>query len=131
VDQPNSRRPPRNPIPFVRRDEVVEETVLFVENVAMQGHVRIGSVIVGDEMLVTRSFRQKGLVDPPHRHDDHESIGVLLSGRLSLVIDGEEFVASPGDAWLHRKGVVHSSIALEDCTQIEIKSPPRRTWNTG
>lgn len=97
---------------------------------ALQGFCRVGLALVGDAMLLTRGFRQKGLVDPPHRHDDHESIGFLLSGRLQLTIDGQDFVAEPGDIWVHRRGVVHSSVALEDCVQIEAKSPPRRTWST-
>jgi len=45
------------------------------------------------------------------------------------VIGGEGFVAKAGDAWIHPKGVPHWSEALEDCLAVEIKSPPRKTWN--
>jgi len=123
-----ARRPPRSAVPFRRAGDVVEAPITKIEGASLDGICRLGLVLVGDEALVTRSFRGKGLIDPPHRHDDHEAIGMLLSGRLELVIDGETFVAGPGDAWLHRRGVVHSSVALEDCVQIEVKSPPRRTW---
>lgn len=126
----NDRVPPPSETPFRPGSEVREDVIHGVENVVMGGFCRIGLMLAGEAMLLTRSFRQKGLVDPPHRHDDHESIGFLLSGRLQLVIDGQEFVAGPGDAWVHRRGVVHSSVALEDCVQIEAKSPPRRTWST-
>lgn len=124
------RIPPRSESPFAAAADVRLDEIASVEDVAMQGLARIGLMLVGEDVLITRSFRGKGLVDPPHCHDDHESIGFLLSGRLRLVIDGQEFVAGPGDAWLHRRGVVHASEALEDCEQIEVKSPPRRTWLT-
>jgi quercetin dioxygenase-like cupin family protein len=122
------RRPESNSTPFVSAGDVAEHTIETIEGVPLDGICRLGLLIAGENALVTRSFRGRGLVDPPHRHDDHESIGVLLSGRLKLTIDGQEFVAGPGDAWLHRRGVVHASVALEDCIQIEVKSPPRRTW---
>ena len=41
---------------------------------------------------------------------------------------GREFIAGPGDSWVHPRGVPHYSEALEDCVQIEVKSPPIRTW---
>ena len=123
-----ARRPQANARPFVRGRDIVEDTIETIEGVPLDGVCRLGLLIAGENALVTRSFRGRGLVDPPHRHDDHESIGVLLAGRLKLTIGGEEFVAGPGDAWLHRRGVVHSSVALEDCVQIEVKSPPRQTW---
>lgn len=45
-----------------------------------------------------------------------------------LVIGGKEFIAEAGDAWIHPRGVPHFSEALEDCIQVEVKSPPRKTW---
>lgn len=126
----DDRIPSVSDIPFVSAASVTLDDIAGVEDVPMLGLARIGLMLAGESMLITRSFRGKGLVDPPHRHDDHESIGFLISGRLRLVIDGTAYVAGPGDAWLHRRGVVHASEALEDCEQIEIKSPPRRTWRT-
>jgi len=49
---------------------------------------------------------------------------------LRNVIDGKEFIAEPGATWRHPTGVVHSSEALEDCVQIESKTPPRKTCIT-
>lgn len=128
AEKDDPRRPIPSARPFVRAGETVEHPIVRIEDVALTGECRLGLVIAGENALMTRSFRGKGLIDPPHRHDDHESIGMLLSGKLHLTIDGEEFVAGPGDVWLHKRGVVHASVALEDCVQIEIKSPPRRTW---
>lgn len=77
---------------------------------------------------MTRRTRKKGLIDPLHQHDDHESMAILLPGKLRMVIDGNESILGPGDSWLHPHGVPHYSEAHEDCVQIEIKSPPIRTW---
>jgi quercetin dioxygenase-like cupin family protein len=127
-EQNDPRKPPPSTRPFVRASDVIEHPIKRIEDVVLSGECRLGLVIAGENALMTRSFRGKGLIDPPHCHDDHESIGMLLSGKLHLTINGEEFVAGPGDVWLHKRGVVHASVALEDCMQIEIKSPPRRTW---
>lgn len=115
---------------FSRRDELVAEQLDEVEGVKEQGHVVVRKLLVGDEILLLHVYRKKGLIDPVHKHMDHESMGYLISGRLRLVIGGQEFIAEPGTSWMHPPGVDHFSEALEDCEQIEIKSPPRKTWTT-
>jgi quercetin dioxygenase-like cupin family protein len=115
---------------FARRDDIQAERLDTVEGVKEQGHVEVRKLLVGDEILLLHVFRKKGLIDPVHKHMDHESMGYLISGRLRLVIGGEEFIAEPGTAWMHPVGVDHFSEALEDVEQIEIKSPPRKTWTT-
>ncbi|KAI3596428.1 hypothetical protein D8I24_7352 [Cupriavidus necator H850] len=115
---------------FANRDDIPPEQIAEVEGVKEQGHVEVRKMLVGDEMLFLHVYRKKGLIDPVHKHMDHESIGYLISGRLRLVIGGQEFIAEPGTSWLHPAGVEHFSEALEDCEQVEIKSPPRKTWVT-
>ena len=80
--------------------------------------------------LMLHVLREKGLIDPVHKHMDHETVAYLIKGRLRLVIGGEEFIAEAGTSWIHPRGVEHFSEALEDCEQLEIKSPPRKTWTT-
>ena len=113
---------------FVRSAEVPPERITSVEGVLEQGHVVVRKLMVGDEILLLEVERKKGLIDPIHKHMDHESMGYLIKGRLKLIIGGEEFIAEPGSSWMHPVGVDHYSEALEDCFQIEIKSPPRKTW---
>lgn len=85
-------------------------------------------LIVGEHVMFLSAFKEKGLHDPLHQHDDHESIGFQLKGRQRVLIDGQEFLAEEGDAWYHPAGVIHMSEALEDTIQLEMKSPPMRTW---
>jgi len=93
-----------------------------------QGELSVTVLMVTENMLVLRAWRGKGLVDPIHQHDDHESVATLLSGKLKMQIGDKGFIAGPGDVWRHPPGVPHFSEALEECVQIEIKSPARKTW---
>ena len=92
------------------------------------GDIKVRLLMAGSDSLLVEGFKGKGTVDPMHVHEDHESIVYLLKGRMRLIIDGEEFVAEQGDVWRHPRGVPHFSEALEDCVQLEVKSPPRKTW---
>lgn len=115
---------------FTVRDEIPVERLASVEGVKPKGRVEARRVMVGNEILMLHVFREKGLVDPVHKHMDHETVAYLIKGRLRLVIGGKEFIAEPGTSWIHPRGVEHFSEALEDCEQLEIKSPPRKTWVT-
>lgn len=113
---------------FATIEETAPERLATVEGVKMLGQVDVRKLLVGNDILFLHVYRKKGLIDPKHKHDDHETIAYLIKGRLRLVIGGQEFIAGPGTAWMHPRGVEHFSEALEDCEQLEIKSPPRKTW---
>ena len=109
--------------------QIPEEPVHTIEGHAEQGQLSLKVLMATKDFVVLKAWRGKGLVDPPHKHDDHESVATLISGRMRMQIGDETFEVGPGDTWRHPPGVVHSSVALEECVQIEIKSPPCRTWN--
>lgn len=104
--------------------DLIEE----VEGQRLDKPVEVKVVMKSDTMLMLSITRPKGMRDPTHQHDDHETSCHLVSGKLKLWIGGEEFVAAPGDTWFHPKGVPHWSEALEDSVQVEVKSPPVKTW---
>ena len=108
--------------------DIPEESIHAIEGAAEQGDLSVKVLMVTENFVMLRIWRGKGLIDPVHQHDDHESVATLLSGKLNMWIGDEEFVAGPGDAWRHPPGVPHYSEALEECEQIEIKSPARKTW---
>ncbi len=114
--------------PFVKAGEARTVEVSALEGRALQRALAITPMLVGRDMMFMEVRRPKGMLDPEHSHDDHESICYLVSGRMRVVIDGEEFEAGPGDVWVHLPGVKHYHETLEDSLQIEIKSPPRRAW---
>jgi quercetin dioxygenase-like cupin family protein len=115
---------------YVPGDSIPADSVSLVEDVVEEGRLTVKPLMVGEEIIFIEAFKGQGMVDPYHKHDDHESVGYLLSGKLRLVIGDQEFIANPGDAWLHPRGVMHLSEALEDSIQLEVKSPPRKTWYT-
>lgn len=115
---------------FTTLDAIAPERLASVEGVQPMRKVEVRRVMVGNEILMLHVLREKGLVDPVHQHDDHETVAYLIKGRLRLVIGGKEFIAEAGTSWIHPRGVAHFSEALEDCEQLEIKSPPRKTWTT-
>lgn len=112
------------------RNSIEPERLDKVEGVDEAGHVVVRRLMVGENILFLHVLRAKGLIDPTHKHDDHESVGYLVKGRMRVRIGDKEFIATPGTCWRHPAGVLHYSEALEDCEQIEIKSPPRKTWTT-
>ena len=116
---------------FQRGSEVPATVTGTIEGMAKTAPVAIRPLIVGEGFVLLSAFKEQGLVDPLHRHDDHESIAYQLSGSQRLVIGGEEFVSEPGDAWYHAPGMPHSSTTLADSLQLEIKSPPMNTWGGG
>lgn len=115
---------------FTTLAEIATERLAAVEGVRPNGRVDVRRAMVGEDILMLHVFREKGLIDPVHKHDDHETVAYLIRGKLRLVIGGEEFIAGPGTSWRHPRGVEHFSEALEDCEQLEIKSPVRKTWVT-
>jgi quercetin dioxygenase-like cupin family protein len=100
-----------------------------LEGHASSGVVDLKPLMVGQDMLLVEIFEQAGVRVPAHSHDDHESIVYLIRGRMELTIGDEVMIAEAGDVWRHPVGVSHSSVTLEDSVAIEIKSPPRKTWN--
>lgn len=110
--------------------DIPPERLGAVEGVKPKGKVVVRRAMVGEDILMLHVWREKGLIDPLHQHDDHETVAYLIKGRLRLVIGGEEFIAEAGTSWRHPRGVPHFSEALEDCEQLEIKSPPKKTWVT-
>jgi quercetin dioxygenase-like cupin family protein len=123
------RKVPRSESVFIDGANAPSITVHAIEGVQETGEISFKKLIFGDDVMMVEVFRRKGMIDPKHNHPDHESICYLVSGRARVWVGGQEFIAEPGSAWLHAPGVDHYSEALEDCVQVEVKSPPRKTWD--
>lgn len=125
------RRLSKTPDVFVEGATFPSVRMKVLEGQDSTGVVDLKPLMIGDDMLLVEIFEQAGASVPFHSHDDHESIVYLIRGRMELVIGDKTFIAKSGDVWRHPIGVAHSSVALEDCVAVEIKSPPRKTWNPG
>jgi quercetin dioxygenase-like cupin family protein len=131
MQESDPRSPPKTPSLFVQGAALPPIALQALEGQGSVGRVDIKPMMVGDDMLMVEFFQQAGVRIPVHVHEDHESIVYLVRGRMELAIGDTRFIAVAGDAWRHPLGVAHSSLALEDCVAVEVKSPPRRTWNVG
>ncbi len=123
-----SRSLPLSSRPLARGAETQALEVAAIEGHLLPAPMKIASLLVAREANLMWESVARGSKVPPHRHDDHESIVYLISGRQRLSIEGVEYEAGSGDAWVHERGIEHSSEALEDCVQIEFKTPATRTW---
>ena len=126
---PKTRALPGTPALHVRGASFPPVLMNMLEGHDSGGHVELKPMMVGRDMVLVEIFEKAGVIVPEHSHDDHESVVYLVRGRMKLFIGDQTFEAVAGDVWRHPVGVRHTSEALEDCVAIEIKSPPRQTWN--
>jgi len=63
-----------------------------------------------------------------HRHPDHEQMGFVVKGRISLEIDGVRHDLETGDAYWVAKGCPHGRMTVEEpgALVIDVFCPPRR-----
>lgn len=125
---PHDRFIAKTPGTFADIAKIPVEKLQTVEGVAEPKGLEVRKMMVGDAILLLHVIRRKGVIDPWHQHDDHESMGYLIRGKLHLKIGDAEMIATPGMSWVHPRGVPHWSEALEEVEQVEIKSPPKKTW---
>lgn len=104
------------------------DRLAMVEGRPATASVTIRTLMVTPQMLVLEAVLGKGHVSTRHRHDDHDTVCYLVRGHMDVTIDGKTFTARTGDTWQHPKGVWHSSVAHEESIQLEIKTPPIKTW---
>ncbi len=82
-------------------------------------------VIPGEQMTMVVFSLKNGAPIPYHSHP-HEQMGMVMQGKVKLIIDGKEQVVQSGSAWHIPSNVVHSGECLEDDTVVlEVFSPPR------
>jgi quercetin dioxygenase-like cupin family protein len=89
--------------------------------------VFLKSLIHGKLTHMTKVILKKGSFIPSHDHP-HEQTGILLTGRVNLNLNGDTFIAIPGDHWSIPGSVEHSAQALEDSELIEVFSPIREDY---
>lgn len=125
----DSRILPPSPHVFANEADVPQLRLGAVEGTAFAGGgPALRVMMVTEEFEMLQIHRPKGSADPKHRHDDHDTVAYLVSGRLRLHIGEESFEALPGAVWRHKRGVDHWTEALEDSIQVEVKAPACRTW---
>ena len=84
------------------------------------------NLIVGTNLMAGKLFLPRGFVHGRHNHTEHESIGIVVSGHLTMKIgDADPVELRAGDTWHHPIGVYHSLVVHEDTKAVEVHSPLR------
>ncbi|MGB5422209.1 MAG: cupin domain-containing protein [Desulfobacterales bacterium] len=89
--------------------------------------IDITTLVHGDKTLMGQFKLAKGAVIPAHSHP-HEQTGIMISGKLRFVVEGEIMDVETGDSWCLPGIVEHSAEALEDSVVIEVFSPVREDY---
>ncbi|HEV7266871.1 MAG TPA: cupin domain-containing protein [Falsiroseomonas sp.] len=113
---------------FTARQDAEITRMTAVEGRPLGGEVQLRTLMATPRMLFVETTFAAGQASQPHVHADHESIVYVVSGKVRVTIEGEEFIAGPGDAWYNAPGVEHHIEALEPTVSVEVKSPPIRAW---
>lgn len=92
---------------------------------AVEG-VHLTQEAAGDRISVQGYYFEPGAEVPEHSHE-HEQAGVITSGTLTFVIDGERLLAHEGDSYVIPGGEPHAAINEHDAPVegYDLFSPPR------
>lgn len=109
--------------------------MLFCKNDSVDGKemipgVRLQPLVHGEKTQLVRFLLSKGAEIPVHNHP-HEQTGMLISGRLRLIIENEEFDVNSGDSWCIPGNASHYVDVIEDSTVVEVFSPVREDYLPG
>lgn len=72
-------------------------------------------------------FIEKGAILPSHSHYN-EQITQVISGKLEMTIDDVTKILEPGVITIIPSNIVHSAIALTDCTVTDTFYPVREDY---
>ena len=82
----------------------------------------------GERMLLSLVDLAPHATIPPHSHP-HEQLGIVVSGRMELTVDGETREVGPGDVYVVPGGVMHSvRMGAEPCQVAETFAPAREEY---
>ncbi len=85
------------------------------------------TLVWGEKLMLCEFTAEAGVVIPLHSHP-HEQAGTVLSGRVEFTVDGETWIAEPGDAYAIPGGIEHAAKFLEPSVLLELFSPPREDY---
>ena len=75
------------------------------------------AVCAAEKMTLSLASLDPGAVAAEHNHP-HEQVGIVLEGRATFFIGGEEKTLGPGDRFRIPGGVRHKVIALDETVKI-------------
>jgi quercetin dioxygenase-like cupin family protein len=84
--------------------------------------------LVYGKLTSLSEFRlKKDSIIPNHSHP-HEQTGYMISGKMTMSIEGKKFDVTPGDSWNIPDKVEHGVEVHEDSIVIEVFAPVREEY---
>jgi quercetin dioxygenase-like cupin family protein len=87
-------------------------------------------VLHSDNLTIAIIGLETGGSVPTHSHVN-EQVMNIFSGRLKVILDGQELVLAGGHSLVIPPNVPHSVEALEDTIAVDVFSPRREDWLRG
>ena len=83
--------------------------------------------MAGEKLMLVEHQAKKGHFAKGDQHPN-EQLTLVLSGKIKVTVKGQTRVLSKGDAVIIPSQLPHDVEVIEDCTVIEVFSPPRAEW---
>lgn len=88
----------------------------------------VARTVSGERLTLAVVELDPGAVAAEHSHEN-EQLGIVLQGRMTFRVGGEERELGPGGTWTIPANVLHSAIAgPEGAVVIDVFAPPRADW---
>jgi len=87
-------------------------------------------VVHASSITIAKIGIAQGGTVPTHAHIN-EQVMNIMSGRLKVILDGEEIILHGGESLVIAPNVPHSVEALEDTVAVDVFSPVREDWIRG
>lgn len=90
-------------------------------------------LVTGDQVMLAHVYFTAGSEVPTHRHHN-EQITYILEGALQFFLGEDEeevHTVRAGEVLVIPSNVPHRAVALEDCLDVDVFSPPRQDWLDG
>ncbi len=85
------------------------------------------TLIDGGAMMICEFTFEANTRIPDHAHP-HEQVGYVVSGRVRMTVDGQDYDLGPGDSYRAPSGVRHGALTLEPTVIVDTFSPPREDY---
>lgn len=92
----------------------------------LQGFQR-RTLATGAQMMVIEWTMDSGAVMPSHHHE-HEQVGYLVDGDVTMTIGGNAYRLGPGDSYVVPPGIDHAGTVHRSSVMVDVFSPPREDY---
>ncbi len=85
------------------------------------------TLVYGEKTLMTEFLLEKGKTLPLHKHPQ-EQTGYLVSGKIILSVQNDEYEVNPGDSWVIPGNAEHWAKIVENSVAVEVFAPVREDY---